>query len=134
VSGSAPDPDQHPRGSLHATDHLANERTFLAWVRTAIAIIGLGFVVSRFAIYLRSLALGGAAVAASSSRSAVLGVVLVGFGAVMVLLALARYFINYRTIEMGTYRPSRWLDGLAAVLIAVTAVVMMAFLLTSNQP
>jgi uncharacterized membrane protein YidH (DUF202 family) len=34
-------------------EYLANERTFLAWLRTCIAIIGLGFVVARFGLFLR---------------------------------------------------------------------------------
>ena len=36
------------------SDHAANERTFLAWVRTAIALIGFGFVVERFNLFLRA--------------------------------------------------------------------------------
>src|ERR687885_1337576 len=36
-----------------STQFLANERTFLAWLRTSIAIIGLGFVVARFSLFLR---------------------------------------------------------------------------------
>ena len=36
-----------------AADHLANERTFLAWIRTSISIIVFGFVVARFGITLR---------------------------------------------------------------------------------
>ena len=35
------------------SDHAANERTFLAWVRTAIAVLGFGFVVERFDVFLR---------------------------------------------------------------------------------
>jgi putative membrane protein len=36
-----------------ASDHLANERTFLAWIRTSISIIVFGFVVAKFGITLR---------------------------------------------------------------------------------
>ncbi|MGI0068832.1 MAG: YidH family protein, partial [Nitrosopumilaceae archaeon] len=36
-----------------STEHLANERTFLAWLRTCIALMGLGFVVARFSLFLR---------------------------------------------------------------------------------
>ncbi len=125
--------EHRPPGSQHISDHLANERTFLAWVRTSVAIIGLGFVVSRFGLYLRSLASGGAEVSPTSSRSAVLGVVLVGLGAVTVVLALIRYFINWRAIERGSYRPARAFDLFLALFIAVAAVVMMAFLLTSSR-
>lgn len=39
-----------------ATEYLANERTFLAWIRTSIAIISLGFVVAKFSLWLRELA------------------------------------------------------------------------------
>ena len=35
------------------SDHAANERTFLAWVRTAIAIMALGFLVQKFDLFLR---------------------------------------------------------------------------------
>lgn len=41
-----------------ATDYLASERTFLAWIRTSIAVIGLGFVVAKFSVWLRELAAG----------------------------------------------------------------------------
>ena len=32
-------------------EHLANERTFLAWVRTSIAIIAFGFVIEKFSLF-----------------------------------------------------------------------------------
>ena len=38
------------------SDHAANERTFLAWVRTAIAVMAFGFVIERFDLVLRSTA------------------------------------------------------------------------------
>lgn len=48
---NTPLPD-HQKG----TEHLAVERTFLAWVRTSISIIGLGFVVAKFGVWVRELA------------------------------------------------------------------------------
>src|SRR6266487_891341 len=41
--------------SKKVTDHLANERTFLAWIRTGLATITSGFVVQRFGLLLRQL-------------------------------------------------------------------------------
>src|SRR6266536_2625555 len=35
---------------------LANERTFLAWVRTSIAVMSLGFVIARFSLWMREVA------------------------------------------------------------------------------
>lgn len=49
-------PQQAPIGDeKRATEYLANERTFLAWIRTSIAIISLGFVVAKFSLWLREL-------------------------------------------------------------------------------
>ena len=39
------------------SDHLANERTFLAWIRTGIAIMGFGFVVVKFALFIKQIPL-----------------------------------------------------------------------------
>src|SRR6476646_7271039 len=43
------------------SDHLANERTFLAWVRTSLGLIGLGFVLARMGLFLRQFALAATA-------------------------------------------------------------------------
>jgi putative membrane protein len=37
----------------HYSDHAANERTFLAWVRTAIAVMAFGFVIEKFDLFLQ---------------------------------------------------------------------------------
>ncbi|MBB5439184.1 uncharacterized membrane protein YidH (DUF202 family) [Pedobacter sp. AK017] len=39
----------------NAGDHLANERTFLAWIRTSIGIMGFGFVVVKFSLFVRQI-------------------------------------------------------------------------------
>ena len=127
------EPQDPPALPQRVSDHLANERTFLAWVRTALGIIGLGFVVSRFALYLRSLAAGGADLPPTSSRSALLGAVMVGTGAAINLFALMRFLSNRRAIDSGAFRSSQWSEILFALLICVVGVVMMAFLLTSSR-
>src|SRR6202795_359178 len=43
----------HPRASL--SDYLAAERTLLAWIRTGLALMGFGFVVARFGLFLQEL-------------------------------------------------------------------------------
>ncbi|HEX8200417.1 MAG TPA: DUF202 domain-containing protein [Isosphaeraceae bacterium] len=53
-SDLGPTPPRAP--SSRTRDHLANERTFLAWVRTALGLIGLGFVLARMGLFLRQLA------------------------------------------------------------------------------
>jgi uncharacterized protein DUF202 len=51
-----PSKDSQPQSNTSsnaARDHLANERTFLAWVRTGVAIVVFGFAIGRFAIAIR---------------------------------------------------------------------------------
>ena len=40
------------------SDYLAAERTFLAWIRTGLALMGFGFVVARFGLFLQALQIG----------------------------------------------------------------------------
>jgi putative membrane protein len=60
-------------------DHLANERTFLAWIRTSIALMGFGFVIVKFALFIRqlTLVLGEKATVPSKGHSAEIGVTMV---------------------------------------------------------
>ena len=61
-----------PDNSTRARDHLANERTFLAWLRTGVAVVVFGFAIGRFAI---AIAIG------RSMRYFALGVLAVKYGA-----------------------------------------------------
>lgn len=108
-------------------DRLANERTFLAWLRTGIAITSLGFVVARFDLFLQQLAnvshdRAAEASAVSDSKAAVpIGVVLVLAGPVIVAMAAARYLQTERSLLSG--RPeSRRLVRTIVVAITVGAV------------
>jgi putative membrane protein len=105
-------------------DRLANERTFLAWLRTGIAVTSLGFVVARFDLFLEELARaagGSAAAAEAASGSAVavpIGVLLVLAGPVVVALAAARYLQTERALLHGRPESRRLIDG---IVLAVTA-------------
>jgi putative membrane protein len=83
----------------------ANERTFLAWIRTGVAVIALGFVIERFNLFL--LALAGEAGEASLIRLHRLaspagrygGMALVGAGVVLIIVATVRFLETARLIE-----------------------------------
>jgi putative membrane protein len=81
-----------------AAEHLANERTFLAWVRTNIAFISLGFVLARLGPWLRESGINAPRLA---TKAWPLGIGLVGFGALLTLLAASRYDAVNREIETG---------------------------------
>jgi len=82
------------------SDHAANERTYLAWLRTGIAIIAFGFLIERFDLFLNvvSRQLENHDVAARlqhSGSGVILGLGLVFIGLVVMCVATAR-FLNLR--------------------------------------
>src|ERR1700726_2831794 len=80
-------------------DHAANERTFLAWVRTAIAIMAFGFLVEKFDLFLRIASMSLAArtlPAGGQIVGNVAGLLLIGLGGGMMILAI----IHFRKIAL----------------------------------
>jgi putative membrane protein len=76
------------------SDHAANERTFLAWVRTAIAIMAFGFVVAKFDLFLRIAGASSAATTVLGGRQFVgdiAGLLLILLGGGMMALAVIRF-------------------------------------------
>jgi putative membrane protein len=84
------------------SDHAANERTFLAWVRTAIAVMAFGFLVERFDLFLK---LAGASIAVRAPHLAahrfggVAGLALLVLGLIMVAVAGVRFVATARQID-----------------------------------
>ncbi|MFZ0243836.1 MAG: DUF202 domain-containing protein [Desulfobacterales bacterium] len=119
--------------------HMANERTFLAWIRTSLGIMAFGFVVEKFALFIRQLSsfLGKSGVPQthvhfpSHGYSSMLGIFLVGLGALMGVLALVRFKVVDRQIEADTYHPSSILDVLLAISILAVGVFLVFYLLHS---
>jgi putative membrane protein len=89
------------------TDHAANERTYLAWVRTGIAVIAFGFVIEKFNLFLLSMAEVGvgsemhhsqlAALSGSIGRYDGLALILGGVG--LVILATMRFMRITRLLD-----------------------------------
>ena len=92
--------------SKKVSDHLANERTFLAWVRTGITVMAFGFVIERFGLLLRELGLKvGLSSNSSIHYSKWLGIVVVILGMMMVFVALFIFVYVRRTIDEERYKP-----------------------------
>lgn len=110
---------------------MANERTFLAWVRTSIGIMAFGFVVERFALFTRQLSflLGKEIAPPPKGYSAFLGIVLVGLGALMGVLAFIRYRQVARQIDEDTYYPSPLLNIMLTLSVLVIGTVLIVYLL-----
>ena len=100
--------DYHPDAKVrNRRVHMANVRTFLAWVRTSISVMAFGFVVERFSLFVRQMAAYmGKTAPPHPSYSAAIGIILVGIGVLMGLLAFMRFRIVEREIDEDTYAPS----------------------------
>jgi uncharacterized membrane protein YidH (DUF202 family) len=117
--------------------HMANERTFLSWIRTSIGIMAFGFVVEKFALFIKQMQmiLGKAditvATPVSHGYSSIVGICLVGLGTVMSLLAFIRYKKVERQIDEDTYRPSMLLDLLLTILVLAIGIFLAMYLIVS---
>src|SRR5215470_15099199 len=119
-----------------ATEYLANERTFLAWIRTSVAIVSLGFVLARFSVWLRELAIQRAPQfpVHRAGISLPIGVGMMIFGGLLAVLAAWRYHVVNRDIERGRVRADRGLVVLVTVMVALLSGAMIVFaLLTAEQ-
>jgi putative membrane protein len=89
------------------SDHAANERTFLAWVRTGIAIIAFGFVIERFNLFLLTIASATSAEAGRRLQVEGLlgpfgrfdGLALILVGMALIVVAAARFVRTGRLLD-----------------------------------
>jgi len=123
-----------PGSDGRLADHLANERTFLAWLRTAITLLGLGFVVARFGLWLREMSLLQPQVGriAGSGTSLPIGVGILALAACTAILGAVRYHTVRRAIERGELSTNHWTITAVAGLIVALALVLMGYLVASS--
>jgi putative membrane protein len=121
------------------TDHAANERTFLAWVRTAIAVMAFGFVIERFDLFLQlaapQLALKQAAPHGQAFANAA-GLAFIGIGVVMIVIAGFRFRKTAKDIETETDVPSpgERFDLALAVLIGLLGAALFLYMSRAVLP
>jgi putative membrane protein len=122
MSRDVPSTPQPPRSANRVRDHLANERTFLAWVRTALGLIGLGFVLARMGLFLRQLAMAGVTPEHRGLRAGrefvIGGVVFLLIGTALCAWSSRLYRQNCRAIDAENYEPAtKTALALAAVVV-----------------
>ena len=115
----------------HFSDHAANERTYLAWVRTAITVMAFGFLIERFDLFLASLSRVTAhAVTGLHLRGTEwAGLLLIVFGALMILLATLRFIRCRRNIDAEPNVPYAGMLGekLLTAIIMLMALFLVAY-------
>lgn len=116
--------------SKRVTDHLANERTFLAWIRTGLATITFGFVVERFGLLLRELGLKGTLVPVISIHySSLIGVTLTLLGVMMIATALVNFLHIRRAIDSEQFHPPAAFAIVLTILACLIGILLAGYLL-----
>jgi uncharacterized membrane protein YidH (DUF202 family) len=120
--------------------HMANERTFLSWIRTSIGIMAFGFVVEKFGIFMKQVSYfisreahpeNPTGYLPSPGYSSVLGILLIGLGALMGMLAFIRYRKVECQIESDSYRPSLILDIMLALSLFAIGIFLIIYIVHS---
>lgn len=117
--------------------HMANERTFLAWIRTSIGVMAFGFVVEKFAFFMKqmSITLGKSTnedpIAPSQGYSAIIGIFLVGLGTILVFMAFLRYKKVEKQIDSDTFQPSSMLNLILTVSILAVGIFLVTYFIQS---
>lgn len=107
-----------PRGG-DPRDYLALERTFLSWIRTAVALISFGVVITQLFVFKK----------VDVRKGSVLGIITSAGGILVVLIGCVRYFKQQKQLTHGNATSAGWeiialLVILAAILLVVLVVVI----------
>lgn len=111
--------------------YMAAERTFLAWIRTGVALMGFGFVVARFGLFLRELTATGSTLShPKHALSIPIGIALLALGIFVNGAAALRHRSAIRALREGSFtaRFESGLPTLVAVTLAILGIAMAAYL------
>ncbi|HBW57965.1 MAG TPA: hypothetical protein DEF27_09245 [Oscillatoriales bacterium UBA8482] len=118
-------------------EHQANERTFLAWLRTSISLIALGFAIARFSLFLRQLQ-------ASFTQeippihpifnSDNIGIILVITGMMVIVIAAWSYNQVFWQIEQGNYQPNRLLIWMMTAIVIILGLMSLPLFFRRELP
>lgn len=132
------DIDRNPNRSQQ---FLANERTFLAWLRTCIAVIGIGFIVSIFSIFSREfwLVAKGSSfpteISAHYYQSSLLGIGILVLGIILIIYAFRNYLNTYENIINEVYilkHTAMYVTTISLVAFGIIIIVYL-FVLSGSQ-
>jgi putative membrane protein len=116
------------------SDHAANERTFLAWVRTAVAIMGFGFLVEKFDLFVK--VAGGTVHQGSQLVGNIAGLALFILGGAMMVLAVVRFRQTSTAIDADERHPAvgARMDMALVTLLVLLGAVLFGFLVYTTVP
>lgn len=109
--------------SMNRRAHMANERTFLAWVRTAIGIMAFGLVIEEFAFG------GSPQFIPTPGPSQFTGLVLIIFGVMITIFSYVRYTIIERELDKGVYKSNIVLTTALALFVNAVGLFLFIYLI-----
>jgi putative membrane protein len=121
------------------SDHAANERTFLAWVRTSIAVMAFGFVIEKFDLFLQAAApqLPAKLIAPHGQKFAnAAGLAFIAIGVVIIVIAGVRFVWTTRAIEIEetVASPGERFDLALAALIGLLGAALFLYMAGAVYP
>lgn len=120
------DPNANPN---RARDHLANERTFLAWVRTAVAIVVFGFAIGRFSIAMRQLTALSGHPLRTGGVSVWMGATSIMAGVTLVVAGLLRYRKTSEQLDHGMFEPAGFGLDVMTILTVLFGIALAGYLI-----
>lgn len=137
------DDDQKKSGPDRSQQYLANERTFLAWVRTCIALIGLGFIVAKFSFFIVEFRIlvqryfneSSKLLSANQTHSYIdqvsylIGTAIVVLAIVLIFFALKNYLDTNKSIKTQTYLPNNMIVYATTAIIVILSAIVFIYLL-----
>jgi len=110
-------------------DHLANVRTMLAWVRTSVTIMGLGFVVAKFGLVLDETS--GSRRTINPQLAAGIGTALVVVAAAILVVAIREFVAVSRAIRDGEIYFKWWAPLTVSTLLVLVGIILSVYLVLS---
>ena len=120
----------HPKEVIDPRIYMAAERTFLAWVRTAIALIVFGFVIEKFEFFLLQLEkVFNIHLAEEHHRLVGIGIFVIVVGLLTLILGMANFYRTIQQVDKGFYRTHTWLYKAYGVVIFIACLVLTFYVL-----
>ena len=124
-----------PNDMRNATNVLANERTYLAYIRTAVTFIAFGFVIARFSLFTREISIiAHIEVQRSQAISARLGTAMAIFGIIVGAFGAYRYTVVDRRLREGSVSAMHPFVATVGAIVLGAAGLLVAITLTDAQP